>query len=362
MRDFYYQPQHKQLRSKPALRTTMNPLFKVLLATAVAGLLSGCQWLAQSTQTSAIEPRQDPLIGKIIDAQSGDQVAQSELIMRAAKADVVYLGERHDNAEHHQLQRQVLQGLVDRGLRPAIGFEFFDIGQTSQLMQYVSGQATLMALGPQTNTLTPEQRLRRQLGWERRSDQEWGYYFSLLEFAREHQLEVFGADLPSGLKLRLSRSYLDQLNPLEQQQLAMLPEQQGDYRDFMYQRFTDAHCGWGSEELLSKLYRTWRERNHRMARSIEAMTRSERQGPVVLIIGAGHIEHNRGVVSQLAGLMPGIAQLSVGLQQIDIEPAPLSSYRWGESPLARKLGHRYDLLWFTQRQDYRDLCAEMLQK
>ncbi|WP_421865462.1 ChaN family lipoprotein [Motiliproteus sp.] len=318
--------------------------------------LSGCSLLGHESQT--VPPRQDELIGQIIDARSGQPLDYSALLERAAEADVVYLAERHDNAEHHQIQLRIIQGLIELGQRPVLGFEFFDIGQSGYLSQYVNGQASLLALGPGSKQ-SPEQRLRRQLGWEKRPDQEWGYYFQLIELARQHQLEIFGADLPPSIKLRLSRTDIDQLSAVERQQLQGLELEQSPYREFMYRRFVDGHCGWGEEPLLTRLYRTWRERNFRMAASLVAMADTAQGGPVVMIVGAGHTEHNLGLVSQAERLNPTLKQLNIGLQQISIDPRPLADYRYDPDDAERKLGVRHDLLWFTQRQDYRDLCAEL---
>ena len=324
----------------------------VSFAVLIAGL-GGCALQPESPQ-----PRQDPLIGQIIDATTQQALSETQLIEQMLEFDVVYLGERHDNAEHHQIQRRLIQALVEQGQRPAIGFEFFDIAQTGYLMHYVAGEKSLMRLGHGKKTdISPEQRLRRQLGWMERDDEDWGYYFSLIELAREHQLEVFGADLPRSLKLRLSRADLDRLTPLEQSQMKLGGEDDEMYREFMYQRFRDGHCGWGSEPLLRRLYRTWNARNQRMAESIVAMSQSERQGPVVMIVGAGHVEYNKAVVERVARLQPHLRQLNLALQEIRITPAPLEAYLHNNA--GHGYGVRYDLLWFTQRQDYQDPCAAL---
>ncbi len=332
------------MRIKPWQGVSLG-LFMTLLAT-------GC------AQRALIEPRQDPLIGQIIDAHTQKPLLYEALLERLLLADVIYLGERHDNAEHHRIQLQVLQSLIDQGLQPVLGFEFFDTAQTGYLMQYISSEASLMPLGISRAGLeSPEKSLRTRLGWTERADTDWGYYFALLEFAKTHRLTVFGADLPAGIKLRLSRTDLDALTPVEQQALGMQALASNDYKRFMYTRFKAGHCGWGMEPLLTRLYRTWHERNDRMARSIVAMSQAERQGPVVVILGAGHTEHNEGVVTQVERLQPQLQQLNIGLQEIAIEAAPLDSYLFGDHERRELFGPRYDLFWFTQRQNYQDHCA-----
>ncbi len=329
-------------------------------------LQAGC------AQQARFEPRQDPLIGQIIDSASQQSISFDQLVERAAQVDVVYLGERHDNAEHHQNQLTVVQALIDQGKRPVLGFEFFDITQSGYLMQYVAGKKSMMQLHSPAKASPPGERLRKQLGWSERSDSDWNYYFQLIELARLHQLPVFGADLPAGIRLRLSRTEAQQLTAVEQQQLSLQTLADDDYKTYMFEQFTAGHCGWSSEPLMTRLYRTWYERNYRMASSVVAMAQtpegagedSPSAGPVVMILGAGHTEHNQAVVAQVAKLAPQLTQLNIGLQEIYIEQAPLADYLNGHSVdqdggLKHDFGPRYDLLWFTQRQDYRDRCAEL---
>jgi len=318
-------------------------------------LLGGCASLTPEAK------RDDPLLGQIVDSRSGMAITEAALAERMAAADVVYLGESHDNAEHHAIQQRLIEALVARGLKPALGFEFFDIGQTGYLTQYVSGQASLMQLHGGAAKITPEQRLRRQLGWQERSDRDWKFYFDLIELARTHRLPIFGADLPSGLKLRLSRVGVDGLNPVESHQLVRIQNQSEAYRELMYAKFRDGHCGWGEEPLLSRLYQTWNARNNRMAESIVQMVASGAGAPVVMIQGNGHGEHNRAVYGQVAYLNPGLGQLNLALQPISIEPAPLADYLAPVTVGGVDFGPRHELLWFTQRHDYKDPCAALNQ-
>lgn len=325
---------------------------RISVAAAVLGaLLSGC-----ATQPPAM--REDPLIGQIIDGGSGAAISYQALIERARASDVIYLGERHDNAEHHRLQQRVLRSLLDQGLRPALGFEFFGVGQTGYLQQYVTRQASSMQLGHGTSKQTPEQWLRERLGWQQRDDRDWGYYFGLIEIARQYQLPIFGADLPASITLRISRSGLDGLNGVERGQVVDSGFEDADYRQLMYRRFKEGHCGWGQEPMLTHLYQTWVARNDRMARSVVTMRRSQ-PGPVVLVVGNGHLEYDQGVPERVRALAPALKQLNLGWREIAIEPQPLAQYLGAEQLEGRRFGTDHQLFWFTQRQDYRDPCAEL---
>jgi len=315
--------------------------------------LSGCSLVPSEVR------RDDALLGQIVDSRSGQSLGVDALVERMAAADVVYLGESHDNADHHAKQKQLLEALVARGMMPVLGFEFFDVGQTGYLQQYVSGQASMMQLHGGASPLTPEQRLRRQLGWQERSDRDWDFYFQLIELAKTHQLSIFGADLAAGIKLRLSRVGISGLNPVESYQLVRMQNPGDDYRELMYAKFREGHCGWGEEPMLSRLYQTWNARNNRMAESIVQMASGSDGAPVVMILGNGHTEHNRAVYGQVAYLNPGLQQLNLALQPISIDPSPLADYLAATTVGATDFGPRHELLWFTQRHDYQDPCAAL---
>ncbi len=319
----------------------------LMVGLLVVGLV-GCS-LAPSTPV-----RQDELVGKILRA-SGEPVEQQTLLDELAAADVVYLGEKHDNAGHHRAQLEILQGLLERGVRPAIGFEFFDSSQTGLLMQYVDGKRSAMAMRHGSKGPSAEERLRRQLGWAERPDEEWNYYFQLVELAKEHKLAVFGADLPRGSSLRLSRSGREALNGVESGLLADTGFEDEAYRELMFEKFTEAHCGWGEPALLERLYQTWVARNDRMARSITEMRKEDSERPVIMILGKGHTEHGMGVFERVAHLNPGIRQVNLGLSEIAIEAQPFEVYLRTDE----RFGPTHQLYWFFQRQDYDDPCKGM---
>ncbi|MGA1538637.1 MAG: ChaN family lipoprotein, partial [bacterium] len=99
--------------------------------------------------------------------ESRKVVEQEELIEHFLGAEVIYLGEKHDNARQHEIQLQVLEALISKGKRPSIGFEFFTTGQTSLLMDFTQPSAPIMNI--KSNDHNPESVLRQALGWDHRS-------------------------------------------------------------------------------------------------------------------------------------------------------------------------------------------------
>src|SRR4051794_27718219 len=66
-------------------------------------------------------------------ASSGRFVRFDDLLRQAREADIVLLGETHDNADHHALHKRLLAALAGSDPRPVLVMEEFDIEQQERL-------------------------------------------------------------------------------------------------------------------------------------------------------------------------------------------------------------------------------------
>ncbi len=208
---------------------------------------------------SSSQASEDPLLEKIWDIESGKVINEEELIDQFLGAEVIYLGEKHDNARQHEIQLQILEALIRKGKRPSIGFEFFTTGQTSLLMNFTQPSAPVMNM--MSKDYDPESVLRQALGWDHRSDEEWSFYFKLIEFARENQLPAFATDIPWGLSSRITRVGVENLHPTELSLLVETGFNDSEYEQLMLEEFTNAHCGYRNEEMFRRMYQAWIARN-----------------------------------------------------------------------------------------------------
>ncbi len=314
-----------------------------LLALSLA-VLGGC--------ASQPDHASDPLVGKIFRAADLRELSREQLLDDMAAARIVYLGEIHENPWQHRIQLELVEGLIARGLRPAIGFEFFSLPQTADLTQYVTG-ARSPARGHGVMT---ESELRRRLGWGSARDREWAHYFPLIELARRHTLPVFGADLPAGLRQRLTRVGLDGLSPAERLLLEPTSFSDDAYRHLMFDNFTRGHCGWSEPALLQRLYDTWLARNDAMSAAVAAVGREHSGGPVVLVLGGGHTAYGMGVMERVEHRLPGIRQFNLGLYEAARRPAEAADYVAAIDLDGRHFGPRHAYFWITPRLSYDDPC------
>jgi uncharacterized iron-regulated protein len=299
------------------------------------------------------ENKNDNLIDQIIESATGKAISKTTLIERMHNSDVIYLGEKHDNGDHHDHQLEIIESLIENGLTPIIGFEFFYQHQTSDIIKFVKGAKSPFHYG-EIDSKKEETKLREKLGWNQRSDEDWDFYFAFIKIAKEHGLNVFGADLSSGIISRISREGIESLSPVEINQLSPTMFENENYESLMVEKFKDSHCGWVPKDNFKKLYQTWVARNDAMAYSIVKMAGLNR--PIIIIVGGGHVEHNMGIYERVHYLNPKLNQLNVGFTEVNIKEIPLINYF--ETPQINEVeflpNHEY--YWFTRRKDDNDPC------
>ena len=297
---------------------------------------------------------EDSLLETIWDIESGKVIKQEELIEHFLGAELIYLGEKHDNARQHEIQLQILEALINKGKRPSIGFEFFTIGQTSLLMNFTQPSEPIMNI--KSKDYDPESVLRQALGWDHRSDEEWSYYFKLIEFARDNQLPAFATDIPWGLSSRITRVGVENLHPTELSLLLDTGLNDSEYEQLMLEEFTNVHCGYRNEEMFRRMYQAWIARNDAIAQSIVNTLEANPQKPVVMIIGFGHLRHGMGIPERIAYLRPETKQINFSMIEINLEPSSLESYLPEFEINGRTFKQDFDYIWFTSRKDMEDPC------
>ena len=326
----------------------MNRLVFLVLIFFAIFLIQSCATTRKSMK------RQDPLIGKIINTNSNQPVDFESLIKNISTYDVIYLSEKHDNPEHHHIQERVILGLIEKGLTPTLGFEFFSLEDTPDLLNFVDSGKVAHTKKIEKIIATD---LRKKLRWDTQSDKMWNYYYDLLSLAKKENLQVAGIDLPATLKKRITRKGINGISPIEKEQVFTTQLSDETYKDYMFSIFKDVHCGMGNEKMQARLYDTWVARNDKMALSITRLYK-HRKGPIVIIIGGGHTEYGLGVIDRVAAVDKTIKQVNIALKEISVRPSGLLEYVLPLELAGFEKVPQADFLWFTQRVSYSDPCEE----
>ncbi len=277
-----------------------------------------------------------PLAGRIWSPAEGAFLGEEALLARLSRARVVYLGERHDNPEHHLLQARLLRALLRLGRRPALAFEMFTSEDAPALSRLLAEPGADLSKVPGI------------VGWERRGWPPWSLYAPLVEIGHGAGLPILAADLPASLTRGVARRGLGALPPALAEELALGPPE-GDHRSLTIEELYGSHCRVVPRERLGGLYDAWRARNRSMALALLRAIRGGAEG-AVLIAGAGHADRAMGVPRDLASLAPGLGQFSLAFAEV--RPGEERPEAYLERPGA------HDALWFTSRHEREDPCLK----
>lgn len=211
----------------------------------------------------------------IVDARSGRAVAWDSFMADLMRAEVVYVGEQHDDPRHHAVQADLVRALHARDPSLAIGLEMVQQPFQPALDAWVAGRID-------------EAELYERTEWSERWGFDLALYLPILEHARAHGLPLIALNAPAELTRRVAREGLDALDP---EQRAALPEL--DLADGRHRALVrDALEGHGDldDQALERFYTAQVIWDETMARAVAAYrARPDSAGRVVVLAGAMHV-------------------------------------------------------------------------
>ena len=329
-----------------------RPAALLAVALAAVGCASGRSAAHLSAAALVAEPiapgrhwlstrgRSHPLAGRIWDVKRQVFAEEGILASAVARSDFVFLGEVHDNADHHVIQARLVRAVAAAGKRPPLAMEMLDTDVQAAVDQALRADAR------------DADALAAAVGWDGSGWPEFPYYRPVVTAALEAGMPVLAANLsralakvavrqgkgalPEALRVRLERD-----EPLPEEVVKALREE-----------MRISHCNVLPEPLLDPMALAQRARDAQMA---ERLSRSGKAG-ALLVTGNGHARLDRGVPAVLARDVPGRRLVSVGLLEVESgRPVPRDYVAdWGSSGVLP-----FDYVVFTPAAERPDPCAKL---
>lgn len=146
-------------------------------------------------------------VGDIVHLATGKVLSFDDLIERVASNQLIFIGEVHDNAEHHLIEVQILHALMIRHGLDTVAMEFFQVPQQATVNKYIEEHIT-------------EQEFLHELNWKDTWGFQFHFYRPLMMLIREREGKVLAINAPRDVVRKVARSGLDSLAPSERDQLA----------------------------------------------------------------------------------------------------------------------------------------------
>jgi uncharacterized iron-regulated protein len=234
-------------------------------------------------------------------------------------ADVVILGEVHDNPVQHQNQSRAVAALKPA----ALVFEMLTPEQAGNVTDI---------------NRRNEQSLFTALGWEGSGWPDFSMYYPIFTAAPEARIFGMALDRPTvrrAVKEGAAEVYSGDAAQFELDQ--PLPEAERIQRE---QGQMEAHCNALPETLVGGMVEAQRLRDAVFAATV-LKAHAATNGPVVVITGNGHARSDWGIPAALKRAAPDLNVLSIG--QFEVEP-------W-------ESGVPFDLYLLTAATEREDPCA-----
>ena len=259
----------------------------------------------------------------VLDSAAGTRLSPENFMAVIAGADVVSVGETHDQVKDHQAQLEALKALyAARGEKIAVGFEMLNTTLQPVLDDYAAGSLS-------------EAEFLRKADWAK----EWGFDFNLykpiFDFIREKGLKALALNLPKKIVSKIARTGLEAL-PAEDK--LYLP---GDlkvttnerYIAFVHGSFDGQMADMFKFENYLAAMSAW---NETMGAGMAKFLNANPGYAGLVAAGSGHVIFNAGIPASIASRAPGLRQVSFYPQPAASCPAALPA---GDAGLA-------DYVWY----------------
>lgn len=223
-------------------------------------------------------------------------------------ADIVIVGEQHDDANAHLVQQAVVAETIAAWPGSAVSLEMLERDEQPVVDAYLRGEITKDEFVDRTESRN----------WASKGSWD-GFYQPVIESARRNHCPVVAANAPREF-VRMARTEgYDALAalPAEQRALFSLPER--DPPDTYRTRFKDFMTGDGdppADERVDEVLRSQRLWDATMADSVvRAMRELPARAKVVHLVGQFHSEYDGGLVSEIQARAPLTRVLTVTVQK-----------------------------------------------
>jgi uncharacterized iron-regulated protein len=242
--------------------------------------------------------------GSWIDSRTGTTIAPEVAVDRLATVRVVLLGESHDRLVDHLWQAEVVARLAERGPAPTVGLEMLPRSAQPALDAWAVGH------------LSPEEFLS-QSRWA----EVWGFdaalYRPLLDLCRDRRLPMLALNCDRPLVTLVGRDGWQALPEAERGWLTPAAAALPEYRRYLFEITGGLRPGRAAQSpedpAFDRFVRAQQVWDRAFACSIAEALATHGEGPIVGMIGRGHLEYGFGTPWQLADL--GIPDVVVALPE-----------------------------------------------
>ncbi|MDD2717302.1 MAG: ChaN family lipoprotein [Candidatus Wallbacteria bacterium] len=282
----------------------------------------------------AAEPVADSVT--VFETKTGNRITLSEAVLQLNQADVVFVGENHDDLVTHQLELEIFRQLTGLSKSWNLSLEMFERDVQDTLEKYLKGEISeevfLSDSRPWPNYMTD--------------------YRPLVESAKESGLHVLAANIPRQYASMVAKQGPEVLKKLSTEEAALVSHQLLAPEDRYYEKFLEtmkAQMGEkgarGMGQMFKSMYNAQCIKDDTMAESIFQYLSANPGKKIVQFNGDFHSDERLGTPQRLS-LLNGSLEITV-VSIVPVDDPKIAKL----DPKTRMLG---DFVIFCERKSEGD--------
>ncbi len=248
----------------------------VFCACALSALFAGCASAPGMLNMKDID-RNFPA-DAIVSAEKAEPVSFEELVEDLSRAKVVYVGERHTDPVHHQIQLKIIRALHGKHPDLSVGMEMFDHTYRPVLDQWSEGALD-------------ENEFVKRTHWYANWRYGFELYRDILLFVKDNKISLVGLNIPFHIPPKIAAGGVESLLEDDAEHLPdRIDTGVKAHREYLEKVFGEhSSTGLKDFETFYQAQCAWEDS---MA---EAVAERPGDGPMVVVVGNGHIVRKYGI-------------------------------------------------------------------
>jgi uncharacterized iron-regulated protein len=251
-------------------------LISVIIFSVFLSNIWGCALSTKKLLIKDISKKFD--VGTIISTDTGEPVSYEYFVNDLKGVQVIYVGERHNEPSHHNIQLKLIKEIFKANQYISVGMEAFDRSYQQILYLWSDGELS-------------EEKFMEKMHWYANWKFDFELYKEILLFIKDNKIRLVGLNLPFHIPSKIAIGGIESLSDDDKKHLPKeIDTSDSDHKAYLekifekhkvkgrekFDNFYMAQCVW--EEIMA-----------------ESISQNLKGNPMIVIIGNGHIIHKFGV-------------------------------------------------------------------
>jgi uncharacterized iron-regulated protein len=219
-------------------------------------------------------------LDKLFDTNLNMETSFDAMIEDLKQKRIIMIGENHTNQLHHDVQFEIIKGLVEAGKPVVLALEMYNPNQNEVLAAWSSGETDSETFMEQTDFLTT---------WSH----NYRYYKDIFDYVREKHITMYGANTERKYASKIGRGGLASLTEEERLAIPEVDTLTMEHKFYIKVAFEGMDATMPKQ--FNNMYSAQSLWDAAMGEGAIKAANKHPEATVVVLAGAGHVDYNLGI-------------------------------------------------------------------